>query len=295
MTEIGWRSSAGVGDWVPCEFRAKYKTTLTLNMLKNIDASGFISWVDMGAVHDTIKASIEAVIENDSSNYNLTTFEHHLKNMSVAGVNRETHTPVIRFAESFNPFSFLYKSCTKSGDPLEDNRYEIAITNLPQPKEYNFFSKVLSYKMGIIPNGEILTPADPFPLCYSYSSWYLDGLGMPYPEKQFDGDINSRDKSKQLNAGSYTPGRYGVEFGETTKISVNVNEENARQILLKLKSLRCLSFPITASEKHNIFAHLYPTKTQFRCILEDNEIEVSVKNFRDITITFSIQLLEVIS
>jgi len=293
--EIGFREGASgvVDNWIECEFDEKYTIDYELNMFKNVGSNKQISWVDMGVAFDTLKCSdAKIIIENVDDRLEI--FESYLKQGSLTDPYRETVTPVIRGSEFFYPLSPLYKSNTRDGDPLTDHHYELGLMNMPQPKNYNLFTKVLSYKMAIFPNNGVLQLAGSFTSCDTFSSWTLDGLGLPFPEGQFAGELNSNSVSKQLNTGASNYSRYSLDYGEISKIGLRLDEENARLLLAKLGTVRGLPFDITAHESYYIFGHLYPSDTSFRCILSDSKIKIKTKGFRNWVITFSIQLVAVL-
>ena len=293
---ISWRTSSGLVDEINCEFKGNYETTYTLNMFYNIDTNGQISWVDMGAEFDTIISSIDVILESTPLDDNQTfkAFENHLINQGGALQQNETNTLVISGAEHFFPLTPMYKSNMITGDDPVDFWYELSIGNHPQPKNYNIFTKVLTYDLDVFPNEGVLVLADAFATCDTFDSWTIDGLGLPYPDKQPSGKLNINHRASQLNTGASNHARYGVEYGEISKITVRVDEEHARLLLLKLQSLRGSTFTVVSPENYYIFAHLYDSPTGFECILSDNKIKVDIKNFRDITITFSVQLVGVL-
>lgn len=293
--EIGFRKeqTGTVDEWIECEFDEKYSIDYTLNMFKNIGSNGFISWVDMGSKFDSIKCKdAKVIIENSGDR--LETFESYLKQRNLSSGYTETVTPVIRGAEFFYPLSPLFKSNTRDSDPLTDNLYELGCKNLPQPKNYNMFTKVLSYKMEIFPNNGVLQFSDSFAVCDTFNSWTIDGLGLPFPNGQFSGELNSVSVSNQLNKGASNPSTYGREYGEISKVTLRLDEENARLLLEKLRNIRDSEFMVTAHNSYYIFGHLYPNESGFNCILSDNRIKVKSDGFRKWDITFSIQLVAVI-
>ena len=292
MTEIGYRATAGIGGFIPVTVGHSYSTKLSLAMHKNIGVTGMASWVDMTAEFDTLKTSFKIEMLNSSDD--LLSFENFLKMRNVYGANDESESLVIRFADGFYPLSTMYKGNYITGDTATDNQYDLAVTNKPQPTAINYSTDAVQYSFDVVPLGTELIPATPFASCQTYSGWTLDGLSLPYPESQPNGKLNSNSSAQQLNKGATLPYRYGNEYGETVDIAVEVSEETARQLLLKLSTIRGSKFTLIAPQSYRFFGNLYPSNTNFECILNDNVIEISTSNHNNITIKFSIQMQAVL-
>jgi len=286
MGELAFRTPIGVGSYTPIVVSNSYESTLSLALHKNIGSNGVLSWVDMGSEYDRIntKVNIELLNELDY----LKEFEENLK-----GGEFQTVTPVIKGATGFYPLTPLYKSCVKSGEPPVDNYYELSITNYPEPSQVNITGDAVQYSLDVIPNGSVLTLADTFSGCGKYTGWTLDGLELPFPISMPSPSLNIVDKSIQLNKGAYNAKRYRREGGETVKIDLKLDEENTRQLLSKLSTLRGSQFDIVTPLNYNYFAHLYPTNSSFKCILNSENIGIKYNGHKDITVTLSIRLVGV--
>jgi len=79
------------------------------------------------------------------------------------------------------------------------------------------------------------------------------------------------------------------------RVSVELDDENTRQLVSLFRNIRGASFTVIAPESYNLFAHLYPNNTTFECILNSEALELGYKNHNNIQATFSIQLTEVVS
>jgi len=215
-----------------------------------------------------------------------------LKNKGGALQQSEVFTPVIRFADGFNPLTPLYENCTKSGDVQDSGYYELSFPPTNSPKQVNINSDAVQYEMSVFPNGDDLSLASAFDSCRSFTGWTLDGLGLPYPSSKVDPKLNTSIVSKQKNKGSSNQARYGVKYGEALKITLSLDEERTRLLLLKLKTIRGSQFDIVTPLNFNFFAHLYPTNTSFKCILYQPTIEVKTVGHKNLDVSFTIQLVE---
>jgi hypothetical protein len=290
-TELGWRSSTGVSDFIPCVVSNNYSSVFSLALHRNVDSQGIVSWVDMGAAYDTIKTKFNIELSDFDD---FLAFEGQLKNKEGAVNQSETETPVIRYGTGFYPLTPLYENCTKSGEEEDAGYYELALTRKPQPKQLNLNSDAVQYSLETVPNGLDLSLSPEIASCRKFDNWTLDGLGLPYPTQKVSPRLNSNSKSMQLNQVADNTSRYGRLYGETIKLTMNLDEERTRLFLAKMVVLRGEAFSVVTPLNFNFFAHLYPTNTSFQCILNKQDISLEFKGHKNINVSFSIQLVAVL-
>ncbi len=288
MSQIGIRTGTTVSHITDVVISQSYSSIFTLAIIKNVGANGLSSWVDMGEIYDTIESKCKIELLNTT-----TVLEDFESNLKGSASGELTKTIVLQSTAGFYPLTPLYKKCVLSGDSKADNYYELSLTSQPQPQQVNIANSAVQYEFSVIPNGTDLTLADAYESCGNYTGWTLDGLDLPYSENTKP-VLNIVDKSKALNIGADNPRQIKKVNGESVKITLTLDEEKTRQLLAKLKALRGEEFTIVTPLNYNYFAHLYPTATSFKCILNDNKVSVDTSGHKNIKVSFSIQLTAVL-
>jgi hypothetical protein len=261
----------------------KYKCEYDIAMLPSYNNQGIVSWSDMYTQHDTFASSIDIEVDRTDA----LGFESCLK-----GIDVPNNVELINI-DGFYPFTpfFDYSSGVT-----------VAVDNLPKPKEVNLYGDAVQYDISIIPNysngifaGMSAAPA--IPQCGDVpQDWELNtGLWLPYPEGGFKSTLNQTNKATQTNGGANSTQSIYKPNGEVCKISVDVDEETARQLVEYFSVNRGGDMDSYFPDGLHPFAHLYDSNNYFTTRLYDNKISFRLVNHKSITVDFVIQLIEVVS
>ena len=259
-----------------------YTATLDLAMMKAVDSTGIISWVDMLQAHDRwgTKFSVEVQRSNAEA------FERGLKGQYTDGV---TLTSI----SGFYPFSSYFNY---SGGVA------VALSNMPTPKEVNLYGDAVQYSVEAIPAyTDNLYPNVPASGAISRcgnvpADWTLDtGVDLPYPENGFPASLNVDNRAQQTNGGYSSVFHVERTAGEIVKIKVDTDEEGARQLVNLFITNRGENMDSYFPDAYSPFAHIYEGKTYFTTRLASELIELEYANHRHVRVTFSIQCIEAVS
>jgi hypothetical protein len=272
------------GESIPFKAGIGYKTEYRLNMHRVVDSLGIIKWVDMYKQHDTFKTSVKA----EMLGVDQQTLEEMLK--GEYGADVFTAEDVSGFYP-FTPF-FDYSSGVT-----------FSMVNRPKGKEVNLYGDASQYDFDIIPAyaNDIFTDvpaAGVIPDCGNTpENWYItSGLWLPYPEDRFDNvTLNQNNSAAQTNGGYNSTFHVKKNFGEITKIQVEVDEEIARQLVGHFSTVRGGTSEAFFPTGYSPLGHLYPDNNYFTVRLADSTIEFTHTNHRRMLVEFSIQLIGVVS
>ena len=245
---------------------------ISMNMERCLDSRGFVQWLDNGKEFDNYKNSFKVRSETPQA------FELLMNSDSVDTV--ELTTPI---EDAFFPFGMGF--ATQQNYPININTWSI--------EEQTYHGEVKEYSVTSFPNVRdiysSLVESSAIVGCV-LDHWQI--AGVPFPFMQPKNDHNDMRFTSVGHGDSFQVVDPTREYGEVAEFSIEVEEEQARQILqFFTKVMRGTEQTATFPASYNLFSRRYEGLTSATVKLFSEVIKVLHIAQGRVEINFSLQIV----
>lgn len=264
-------------DAVSIHFLYGCKTTISLHMDRDTDSRGIVQWLDNGKDGDSYNSTVTIDTEDGEG----------LENIVVSDSTDQLYftTPI---TNGFYPFGIGFAT---------NQSYPVVIDKPPTNKNVDLFRTVREYKLSYsfatpdIYNSITESTAIADRGCF-YNHWQIGGVAFPFGEFKDSTNVDIK-ATKMIGWTSKTVDTTDI-YGDVSIVKLSCGEEQARQILQFFTGvMRGTTQTLTSPAIYDIFGKRYTGLTSCQVKLATNKITIEHKNWDNVIIGFSIQMVGV--